>query len=112
MKCSECKIELENGCLLDYTQGAIFIGRYAALDKFPTSNRKLLWGVTEAEFRNERRVHANRCPGCNKITLFAQEFSDNKNVREVMNSKIYAMILVSFIISIAVLALTFVFATM
>ncbi len=96
LKCRECKVELENGCMMDYTHGAVFVGRYAQVDAIPTGKLKRLWGIAEAKFSSTRRVHALRCPSCNVITLVAQSEPDSEDFLSAMNARTNTILIFTF----------------
>jgi len=105
LKCKDCKVELENGCMMDYTRGAVFVGRYAQVDAIPTGKLKRVFGAAEAKFKSTRRIHAFRCPNCNSITLVAQDQIDSDDLVSDINSRVGAILIIAlaFILVFAVI---------
>ncbi len=70
--CPDCKGELEQGTILDYTHSSILGERYAKVDKIPVGKKMFMW-LTETDYKDIRRVISYRCVDCNRLFPYAQD---------------------------------------
>ena len=104
-KCSSCNSELESGSLIDFTQGAGLIQRYAKVKDFPTGIKKVL-GIYEADFKEMRRVHASRCLSCNQIFLFAQDEVISADLKKSYSKFLSLLVPILIVIIVVVILLS------
>lgn len=69
-QCPDCKGQLEKGCLIDQTYGAVTVQRYARAD-VPDTGNKAIMGVSEEKFYDLRKTMAYRCTNCGRLFLYA-----------------------------------------
>ncbi len=108
-KCPDCNGELEKGCMIDHTYGAVIVQRYAKAE-MPETPQKLVVGIHETDFNDIRRVITYRCTKCNKLFQYAQSFvtipslgARNRNIMIVAFGVAIVIMVVGFL-SVSLLA--------
>lgn len=98
-KCPDCNGELEKGCLIDQTYGAITVQRYARSD-VPDTPNKVALRISEEKFYDLRKTIAFRCKQCNRIFLYALNTITVPNLSKRIRKWLITMLVIIAVIII------------